>query len=490
LNLHLAILGGYSLAMMALGLVLARRVHGASDFFVARRQLGPGLIFSTMLAANIGAGSTVGATSVGYTAGMAAWWWVGSAAIGQVALAFWIGPAIRQVAAAHDLRTVGDYLEFRYSPAIRGVISTLLWIASLFILAGQLLAIGSILNTVARIPVSAGCTIGGAVIMVYFAAGGLLTAARVNVVQLAVKLGGFALALPIAAAAVGGWSAVTAVRGGDPEYWSFWRSGPPGMMYLALLTPSFVISPGLLQKVFGARDDRAVRAGVGLNALGLFVYAIVPALLGIIARGRFPDLTPVNNALPMILMYMLPPVVGAIGLAAVFSAEVSASDAVLFMLTTSLSQDLYKRFVNPWATDARVLLVARGTTILAATLAIALAIALGSVVDALTIFYTLLTVSLFVPILAGLYLPRASTHSAMASIACGVAAALAVQFTGGSAGIAGVTAALAGLLAAVAGFVVVYVVSTEPRHEVTPATPRRHEDTKDIVSSFRRGSRS
>ena len=50
---------------------------------------------------------------------------------------------------------------------------------------------------------------------------------------------------------------------------------------------------------------------------------------------------------------------GALGLAAVFSAEVSAADAVLFMLATSLSQDLYKRFVNPAATDRQVLTVAR-----------------------------------------------------------------------------------------------------------------------------------
>src|SRR6185503_15003841 len=172
---------------------------------------------------------------------------------------------------------------------------------------------------------------GGGVITVYFAAGGLQTSARVNVLQLAVKLGGFALALPLAVAALGGWDAVASVRSEDPIYWSFWRSGPPGLMYLATIMPSFIISPGLLQKVFGARDDRAVRTGVGLNALGLFLYAAVPAVLGIVARGRFPQLDSANNALPMILVYMVPPVVGAIGLAAVFSAEVSASDAVLLM---------------------------------------------------------------------------------------------------------------------------------------------------------------
>src|SRR3981189_2635047 len=115
MNLHVFVLGSYSLLLMALGLWIGRRVRGAGDFFVAGRRLGPGLIFATMLAANIGAGSTVGATAPGYTYGISAWWWVGSAAIGSVVLAFWIGPAMRRQAEAHQLRTVGDYLEHRYS---------------------------------------------------------------------------------------------------------------------------------------------------------------------------------------------------------------------------------------------------------------------------------------------------------------------------------------------------------------------------------------
>src|SRR5207302_4622570 len=86
-NLHLVVLVVYSAALMAVGVVIGRRVRGASDFFVAGRQLGPGLIFSTMLAANIGAGSTVNATALGYSSGVAAWWWVGSAALGNAVLA-------------------------------------------------------------------------------------------------------------------------------------------------------------------------------------------------------------------------------------------------------------------------------------------------------------------------------------------------------------------------------------------------------------------
>ena len=72
MSLHVTLLLAYSAGLVGLGLWIGRSVKGARDFFVAGRGLGPGLIFSTMLAANIGAGSTVGATSVGYSGGIAA----------------------------------------------------------------------------------------------------------------------------------------------------------------------------------------------------------------------------------------------------------------------------------------------------------------------------------------------------------------------------------------------------------------------------------
>src|SRR6266404_214904 len=105
MTLHLALLLGYSALLVGLGLWIGRRVSGTKEFFVAGRQLGPGLIFSTMLAANIGAGSTVGATGLGYRDGLAAWWWVGSAGIGSLVLALTVGPRIWRIARDRDLRT-------------------------------------------------------------------------------------------------------------------------------------------------------------------------------------------------------------------------------------------------------------------------------------------------------------------------------------------------------------------------------------------------
>jgi len=348
---------------------------------------------------------------------------------------------------------------------VRGIISLLLWIGSIFILASQLIGLGWILNVVAGVPAPLGITAGGAVITVYFVAGGLLTSARVNVVQLAVKIGGFAVAVPLVLAAAGGWTAVTRVQAADAAYWTFWRADV-AFGYFFAFAPAFVISPGLLQKVLGARDDRAVRVGVGLNAVGLFLYAGVPVLLGIACRGMFAPLADSQQALPVVLMRSLPPLVGAIGLAAVFSAEISAADAVMLMLTTSLSRDLYKRFISPAASDAAVLRVARWATLASAVMGVGLAITSASIVTLLTIFYSLLTASLFVPILAGLYIRRAGAPDALAAIGCGLGAMLAVQFTTAGRGAWGVTPALAGMTAAAIGFTVVFAARSVTHRRV------------------------
>ena len=63
MNLQLIVLLSYAVILMGVGLLIGRHVQSAGGFFVAGRRLGPFLVFSTMLAANIGAGSTVNAAS-------------------------------------------------------------------------------------------------------------------------------------------------------------------------------------------------------------------------------------------------------------------------------------------------------------------------------------------------------------------------------------------------------------------------------------------
>lgn len=414
MSLQLTLLIAYLIGIIVFGLVVSRTVRHASDFLVAGRNLGPGLIFATFLAANIGAGSTVGAAGIGYELSLSAWWWVGCAGIGSLILANFVGPAIWRIAKQHDLHTMGDFLDLRYNRAVRGVVASLLWVGTLAILAVQLIAISRILEIVVGWPKWQGCVVGGIVVMAYFTAGGLSTAARVNAVQLVFMLVGFLVAIPFALEASGGWAALgeTLSSNRDPSYSSMTGVGPRGILaYIVLLVPAFIVSPGLIQKLCGARDERAVRIGINLNAIGLGLFAFVPVFFGMVAYANFPALADPELALPQVMVELLPSGVGALALAAILSAELSSSDAILFMLSTSLSVDLYKRFLKPDASERRLLQVSRGAAVAGGLLAVALAIALPSIIQGLTIFYGLLGVALFVPTLAGLYskVPKAGT---------------------------------------------------------------------------------
>jgi len=455
----LAILVGYAVLMVALGAVVSRRVHASGDFFVAGRKLSAGLVFSTLLAANIGAGSTVGATGLGYSDGFSAWWWVGSAGIGQLVLALTVGPRIWRVASKHNLYTAGDYLEFRYDRRVKGLVALLLWVGSLAILAGQLIAIAWVLNVSAGVSKPLGCAIGAAVSTAYFAFGGLHSAARVNALQVVVKLLGFALAFVYLLGPISGIFAAASTTTASSGYFSFFGDGVTPFRLLVLLAPSFIVSPGLLQKVFGARDEKAVVAGVGLNALGLLAFAIVPPLLGMLAKGYFPDLAKPELALPTLLTQSLPVWLGGLLLGAIFAAELSTADAVLFMLSTSLSKDLYKTFLRPNANDQHLMRVARGSAVACGVVAAFLGVLLPNVISALTIFYTLLSAALFLPLIAGLYVRAATTRAALTTIAVSVTLTLVCELLTGGKGFRGIPSLVLGILAGV--FAMIAVIAIE-----------------------------
>ncbi len=431
MNLYVALLLAYSAGLTALGVWIARRVQGPADFFVAGRRLSWPLITATMLAANIGAGATVGATGLAYRDGVSAWFWNGSAGFGSLILAFVVGPRLWRLASERGYLTAGDFLEDRYGPAVRVVITSLIWAGTLFILAGQLLVGAAVFTVVAGLPKWAGVLIGGAAMTGYFTAGGLLSSVWVNAVQLIVKFAGFGIAIPLLLNNVGGLAGIADTPGLHDRFFDplFSAGAASGYTLLLLSAPNFIVSPGLVQKAYGAESERAVRLGVGMAGVLLMLFAFIPVILGLVARAAYPGIEGRDLVLPMLLLHGLPVWLGALALAAVFSAEVGTCDAILFMLSTSVSQDLYKRFVNPDASPDRVLLVARAAALAGGVAGMVLAVTvLDTIIQALSIFYSLIGATLLVPVVGGLLTKRAGSAEAMASIVCGMAALLFVQY--------------------------------------------------------------
>jgi SSS family solute:Na+ symporter len=464
MSLQLAVLVVYSLTVVGVGLWTSRSVRTSSAFFVAGRSLGPGLVLASMLAANIGAGATVNVAGLAHREGLNAWWWSGSAGLASFVLAFWVGPRLWMLAKEHNFYTTGDFLDFRYGASVRAVITILVCFGSLWILAAQLIAGAAIISVLTGAPRWVGSVIGGGIMTIYFTAGGLLGTAWVNTLQLVVMLAGFVAAVPFAVANAGGPAAF--VSASLPATFTdlTYSSGPgSGWTLLALTGPAFVISPGLIQKSYGAESVRALRVGVALNGVALMLFAFLPVLLGMAGRVALPLTDGPDLVLPTVLIELLPPWLGALALAAVFSTEVDTCDAILFMISTAVSKDLYQRYLRRDASDRELLRVARLSAVAGGVLGVLLSIYLSTIVQAMTVFYSLLGVSLFVPVLAGLYVRRAGRLEALASIVAGIVVLLVVRF-----GIAGrypwLDPTLSGLVAAAMAFAGVMLFNRRAGH--------------------------
>src|SRR5262249_58988118 len=100
---------------------------------------------------------------------------------------------------------------------------------------------------------------------------------------------------------------------------------------------------------------------------------------------------------------------------------VSTCDAILFMLSSSVSIDLYQTFFRRAATDRDGRIAGRIGASLGASVGVLLAIVLPSIISALQIFYTLMAVALSAPLIVGLYSRRPAAARAIVAIISSVA---------------------------------------------------------------------
>ena len=433
----------YALLLVGVGFFISKKVKGAADFFVGGRSFGTALLFITLVAPNIGAGSTVGVAGLAYKSGISALWWIVASGIGTLILAFSVGPALWRLAKKHNFYTLGDYLDHRYNRNFRGLISAMMTVGTIAIFAGQLMGIAWILSSVAGISKAAGIIIGAAVVVLYFGAGGIMTAAYVNIIEAGVKLIGFLIAVPLVLSFVGGWNGletkIAANLADSAKTASYFSLDGLGMSaicgFFLMLTPSFFVSPGLVGKIYGAKNEKTVMIGTLICGLVMIAFAVIPTFLGMAAAAVSPNLTERELALPTVMKECMPFWASALALAAIFSAEVSAADAVLYMITSAFTKDIYKGFINPSISDDALLKGSRVVAIVAGCLGVGMAILLPNIITALSIFYSLMSVSLTAPLLFGLFSKRPSATAAFASAGTGIVATIFLQFGNGGKGL-------------------------------------------------------
>jgi SSS family solute:Na+ symporter len=188
------------------------------------------------------------------------------------------------------------------------------------------------------------------------------------------------------------------------------------LSFFLLFALGIVIGQDVWQRIFTARDAKVARRGTILAGIYCMAYAGATALIGMIAAVAFPGIEDEQMTFATVVVDLLPPGVSGVVLAGTLSALMSTASGTLLASSTLLSHDIYRRFVARDVPEREFLRVTRRVTGALGVVILATALLIQDVLVALDIAYTLLTGSLFVPVLAGFFWKRATARGTLVSV--------------------------------------------------------------------------
>ncbi len=425
---------GYPIILISIGLWRARSIKSHADFMVAGRNVPVAMLVGTLVCTWIGSGSLFGGAGLAYRTGIAELWFSSGAWVGLL-IAFYLAPRVRSIAKY----TVPDLLEQRYNAAARVLGTVAIILAYVTIAAYQFRGGGWILSIVTdgAITPTQGIWITAATIVLFTALAGMVSIVTVDLFNGIIITLGIVIALPYLVLSNGGLGAITSAL---PEAHLTVLGGHNVLWVVGVAMPTFLLilgESGMYQKFFSAKDaGSAKKAVIGMFCGVVFIETTL-ALLAIVGRAVFPELADPNQvsivgraASETIILHIaangLPPLGGAILLAAAVAIVLSTGNTFLLVPSTNVSRDIYERFVNPEATEKQKLDLQRAFIVLFGGLGLVLLTQFSSVLEMALYAYSLVGASLTPALLAAFLWRRVTVQGGVACIAGGLGSILGI----------------------------------------------------------------
>ncbi|QLG49244.1 sodium:solute symporter family protein [Natrinema halophilum] len=379
-TLQLAIIVGYLLIALAVGLVAYRLTERtAEDFYLASRTLGTVVLLFTTFATLLSAFTFFAGPNIAYANGPE-WVLVMGLMDGIIFAVLWYVIGYKQwlLGQQYGYVTLGEMLGDRFgSRWLRGLVAgvSLLWLFPYVML--QQVGAGTALEALTEGTVSyaAGAGLITAFMILYVVAAGMRGIAWTDTIQGAFMLITTWAALLWVLAAVGGPGAATEALASNPDTAGFLSLGGGVYSVPWILSTAITIGfgvamfPQVNQRFFAAGSRRVLQRSFALWPI-LCVLLFVPSfMLGAWAAGLGVAVPDGANVLPIVLAEYTPLWFAALIIAGAMAAMMSSSDSMLLSGSSYFTRDLYRPFVDRTLSDRREDLLARGGVVIFATAA-------------------------------------------------------------------------------------------------------------------------
>lgn len=425
---HVAIAIGlviYVVLTTGVSFFFMRRVRKPADYLVAGRGLPYWVLTGTIIGTCIGTGVIIGGAGLAYQHG-----WAGCAYPIGLGLGTLITGLLFAKTRRYGFMTLSEEIACYYgnNRAVVEFSNLTLFFSQLCWLTVQIMGGAAVLAAVTGLPHETCTVIAGAAKAVISIPGGLKAVVYTDVVQTLILFGGFAFLVHSALGSIGGLAGLHRTMPAD--YLSFLGTSSLGgwnvfgLVLVLILNP--IADPGRRLTIYSARSERAAKWSMVTSGIVVCVFSVAIGITGMYTFHLNPHLKVTDEALPWLVMNVLPPWLAAFVVVSVVSGMSSAANGNAAAAGTFFVRHIFPLVMRRYPRQPVV--IARRALAVAFVLSTAMALYTGSIVGFVVKFLPLTMSGLAVIILLACFWKRATWQGALAALITTPLVSLAVMF--------------------------------------------------------------
>jgi len=428
-----------------LGTWLGRGQKTINDYFLAGKRIPMWAISLSIVATETSTLTFIGAPAIAYSGNLTFLQLAFGYIIGKVLVSVFLIPAYFK----GEIQTAYQLLQARFGQAVR-TLSSLVFLVTRGLSDGvRLFATGLVLAAITDMTDFTTMIVIGVITVIYTYFGGMTAVIWTDVVQLFIYLGGAIVAVILLLDKIpGGWNEVVAVAAPLNKFqfldftfditrtFTFW-AGIIGGAFLTFATHGS--DQMMVQRYLASGSKRESQVALILSGVIVFFQFVLFLAIGVMLFAfyrHFPPAQPItqtDQVFPLFIVNQMPAGLSGLVVAAVFAAAMSTLSSCLNSLSSSTTNDLYRVYFVPRASDAHYLRVSRFFTLVWGAILVAVSMVArnwGSVLLAGLTIQSMTMGALLGIFLLGLGSRRANQASALAGMTAALAVMLIVHFSG------------------------------------------------------------
>lgn len=426
----------YVVGMLAIGVISKNKINSMDDFILGGKRFNKFALTGTIMATMVGSGMMMGAAGSAYTSGATGsqtWIYIGFG-IGLI----WMGVMSKRIRKT-GARSLSEAVSTAFGiPArLTSAIVVVVYAAALVALnvAGLRTIILYIFGNTLDMSMEFATLLAVLIPIAFTAMGGFFAVVWTDTVQLVIMIVGIFILGPIIGInAAGGMDVIVDTYASE----GLTMTNPladgisGGMIGLAL---SYVLccpgDPTMPQRALAARNDGTATFSFTISGFIAWGFGLAILLIGGAAHVLVPGLETTDAALPMLIMEYYPPIIKGLAIAGMIAAIMSSFDSFLILATTHIMYDI-GRVVKPDLSEEKIHKSLPILTIVLGIVGALVALFISSLLDYLSMVFSIVGSSLVPVLVAALYFKeKTSKKAATASIVIGAVVPAVLFFTVG-----------------------------------------------------------